>query len=68
MAIKHKKKKATQPYAAAPSIVEKIREVKEEIEKILVENDMALAPIVTITGDKVISRIDVVSSKQQPIN
>lgn len=64
MAIKRKTKKI-QPYATSPSVVEKIREVKDKIEKILTENEMALAPVVTISGDKVVSRIDVVSTKQQ---
>lgn len=66
MATKRKKIKTPQPYATSPSAVEKIREVKEKIEKILVENNMGLAPVVTISGDKVVSRIDVISLDQKP--
>jgi hypothetical protein len=66
MATKRKKTKTPQPYATAPSAVEKVREIKDRIEKILVENRMALAPIVTISGDKVVSRIDVISLDDKP--
>ena len=66
MATKRKKTKTPQPYATTPSAVEKVREIKDRIEKILVENRMALAPIVTISGDKVVSRIDVISLDDKP--
>jgi len=61
MATRCKKTKAPPPYATSPSAVEKVREIKDRI-----ENRMALAPIVTISGDKVVSRIDVISLNDKP--
>jgi len=44
---------------------EKLLEVKAKIEQLLTENDAALVPITLISGDKVLSRVDIVSINKE---
>lgn len=44
---------------------EKLLEVKAKIEKLLTEYNAALVPITLISGDKVLSRVDIVSLKKE---
>ena len=44
---------------------EKLIEAKEKIEKILTEYSAALVPITLISGDKVLSRVDIVSVNKE---
>jgi len=57
------KKTKTNPYKQTVTITEKVANVKNQIEKILIDSKMALAPIVILTGDKIVSRVDVVSTE-----
>jgi len=43
----------------------KLLEVKKQIEEILQQNKAALVPVTLISGDKVFSRVDVVSVDSQ---
>ena len=60
--------KNTDPYMRVPSETERIRKVKVQIEDILTKNKLALAPVVILTGDKVASRVDIVSTEPQKIS
>lgn len=62
---KKKSTKSATPYVQGITATEKVNKVKIQIEAILLENKMALAPVVILTGDKVISRVDIVSTDQQ---
>lgn len=44
---------------------EKLIEAKNKIEKILTEYSAALVPITLISGDKVLSRVDIVSVNKE---
>jgi len=41
-----------------------IQEIKAKIEKILVENNLSLVPVVVIVNDKVTSRIEIVEKTE----
>jgi hypothetical protein len=62
---KKKSTKTATPYVQGITATEKINKIKTQIESILLDNKMALAPVVILTGDKVISRVDIVSTEQQ---
>ena len=44
---------------------EKLLEVKSKIEALLTEYNAALVPITLISGDKVLSRVDIVSVEKE---
>lgn len=46
---------------------ERLLEVKAKIEKLLTEYGAALVPITLISGEKVLSRVDIVSLKKEDV-
>ena len=55
-----KNKKDTTVVPVAEKLDEKLAAVKQKIENLLKENNAALLPVTIISGDKVVSRIDLV--------
>lgn len=55
---KVKKDKAAQP--TSENLEEKLAAAKQRIEEVLKQNNAALLPVTIISGDKVVSRIDLV--------